>query len=129
MCTRVEQKVKGLKRELREIEQRIVETALAFNALAAQVDPPLEPMDVVAATPPPSPPAAADACAQPWRSGVHDMFMDAPTDCPDRDPAEFTLPYAPDPDHLTLCDDKGNAVADTVEAATLRTDVGYVLKK
>ena len=65
MCTRVEQKVKGLKRELREIEQRIVETALAFNALAAQVDPPLEPMDVAAATPPPSPPAAADACAQP----------------------------------------------------------------
>lgn len=130
MCTRVEQKVKGLKRELRDVEQRIVETVLAFNKLASQVDPPLAPMDVAAPVSAPSPEPPADACDQPWQADTRPAFMDPPTDvaCSPDDAPNFSVPCAPDPEQLTLYDPKGHAIDDAAEAATLRTDVEYLLK-
>lgn len=131
MCTRVEQKVKKLKHELRDVEQRIVETVLAFNKLAAQMDPPLTPMDVAAPASAPSPDPLTNACDQPWKTGAtRPAFMDPPADaaCMPDNASKFTVPYAPDPNQLTLYDPKGHAINGAAEAATLRTDVEYLLK-
>lgn len=130
MCTRVEQKVAALKRELREVEAEILEVALAFNSLAREVDPPLEPMDIARTPSPPSPSPDPNACKQPWKTqdGIKTTLADPPTtECAQPAATIMEIPYAPDPNNLTLHDQDNNALDDDALAASLRTDKEYRL--